>query len=337
MKSGIKKSTKIALAAAAAAVGVASQAHSQTITYVMAINDNGFGQYVPNDFAIYAIDGTVTLGAGSPLTQAGDQQYAASNGINIGTDGGIVGYGVQVTNAVTLRDIIQNGSTVTGHTAGGKNGKLQTNTFYTILPTNATGGTTPTPVQAGFTYPLGLDTISSIAGQQQQIDVPPPSYAQANSAGAATAIPVYGIGQTGGSMGGDFFYSAPTPDGTYVTGQGSGAPHTGKFVFSGPQLTSNPQFPFGPYLTGLLIGQGTYVPGNLPSLYEVGGSSVALANGEFEAANETYNNGYDAVSEVSQAFFGETLGVPEPTSVGLIGVGAMGLLARRRRREVRKA
>jgi len=313
--------------------GITPDVQTPTITYVLAINDNGWGVYTPNSFAIYAVDGTVQTNSPTNSTSM------VPTGVTIGTDGGILGYGVQVANAHTLRDDIQSGSLATGHTAGGKNGKLQTNTFYQILPTNATGGTTPTNVQAGFTYPVGLDTLSTIAGQQQQIDVPPPSPAQAASAGGTTAIQVYGLGKTGGSLGGDFYYSAPAASG-YNYGSGTGAPHTGKYTFSGPVTAVNPNSSGNLYLTSLLVGEGTFTT-SLPSLYEVGASTVDLSNGLYTSSNETYNNGYSGVSSVAVAYFTETLGtsspVPEPASLGLLTVGAMGLLARRRRRHAPKA
>jgi hypothetical protein len=107
-------------------------------------------------------------------------------------------------------------------------------------------------------------------------------------------------------------------------------------VFSGPVLAGNPSFVQGLYLTGLLVAEGTYSPSNVPVLSDTSGTNIYLQNVLYAAANEAYVDGGYTPSAATPAFFGETLGVPEPASVGLIGVGAMGLLARRRRRELRK-
>jgi len=86
----------------------------------------------------------------------------------------------------------------------------------------------------------------------------------------------------------------------------------------------------------LLVADGSYSPSNVPFLSDSGGTNVYLTNSLYAAAGEPYTNGYTPSGTVATVLFGETLGVPEPASVGLIGVGAMGLLARRRRRELRK-
>jgi hypothetical protein len=107
-------------------------------------------------------------------------------------------------------------------------------------------------------------------------------------------------------------------------------PSPGNNLFSGPSLAPNPSFLFGNYLTGLLVADGTYANGSLPMLSASG--DLLNQNILFTNPYEAYNDGFQG-EVAALTFMTETLGVPEPASVGLIGVGAMALLARRRRRQ----
>jgi hypothetical protein len=282
------------------------------------------------------VDGTVQ--------STGSGTNAIPSGITLGTDGGILGFGVEISNAVTLNDDIRNGSQASGHNTLGTNGRLKgSGTYYTILATNSTSNGEAINVSAGFSNNLA-DTATSVAGQQIQVGVPPPSSTDflangnSNISSGGTMIPIFGLGQTGGSMGGDFIKSVPSPSASGYA-YGSSTPASGKYVFSGPVLAVNPNSNGHLYLTSLLVAEGTY-SSTLPTLLDTGSTVPYLENELYAAPGEAYSagGGYTS-SSPAVVLFTETLGtsaVPEPASLGLLTVGAMGLLARRRRRHAQK-
>jgi len=322
MHGRIKKSTVMALGAAVAAVGVASHASAQsapdgTVTYVMSINDDGFGDYVPGSFAIYAIDGTV-----SGFTVTPNQIAANSNGV----DGGIDNFDLTVNGGVvpgTLRDDIYSGSTVAGHVNAGI---VRASSYYQLTDAAQTSGLDST-IEAGVTYgTLHVDNSNTIVGAGQDTVGSPPSLANVNAQNNATLI-IFGLGQSAGNLR-TFATSTTgnnpgTPAGTSVDGN---VPKS--YPFSGPgtftYLTST-------YLKGLLIADGKF-SGTIPSIADT--STTGLLAAYDEPYSSTVGGWAGAGSSTQLELITQTLGtgVPEPASVGMLGIGAMGLLARRRRR-----
>jgi hypothetical protein len=324
MHGRIKKSTVMALGAAVAAVGVASHASAQsapdgTVTYVMSINDDGFGDYVPGSFAIYAIDGTV-----SGLTVTPNQ--IAANGNQV--DGGIDNYDLHVTGGIvanTLNDVPVNGSASAANPGAST---VSSSNYYELW--NPTSHSKTSFVEAGFTYgTLNNDDSNTQVGAGQDTVGTPPSLAHVNAKTNATLI-IFGLGQSAGDM---------KNFATSTTGNNPGIP-AGTAVATGLAAASSPYagpgtFTYGAqtYLNGLLIADGQFT-GTAPSI-----NLASSTTGLLEAYGEAYDTtakGYDgAGASTVLALITQTLGgapVPEPASVGMLGIGAMGLLARRRRR-----
>jgi hypothetical protein len=317
----------MALGAAVAAVGVASHASAQsapdgTVTYVMSINDDGFGDYVPGSFAIYAIDGTV-----SGFTVTPNQIAANSNGV----DGGIDNFDLTVNGGVvpgTLRDDIYSGSTVAGHVNAGI---VRASSYYQLTDAAQTSGLDST-IEAGVTYgTLHVDNSNTIVGAGQDTVGSPPSLANVNAQNNATLI-IFGLGQSAGNLR-TFATSTTgnnpgTPAGTSVDGN---VPKS--YPFAGPVVNSTTYAP-NTFITGLLIASGSY-SGSLPSIDMVNSTTGLLAAYD-EPYSSTVGGWMGAGSSTQLELLTQTLGVPEPASVGLFGLGAMGLLGRRRRRDAAK-
>ena len=322
MKGRINKSTVVALSAAVAAVGVASHAQAQsapdgTVTYIMSINDDGFGNVTPGSFAIYAIDGSVNGYTVTPNI------LAATGAV----DGGIDNYDLNVTGGVvpgTLNDVLVNGSASASNPVASS---VSSSNYYELW--NPTRHSNTSFVEAGFTYgTLNNDDSSTIVGAGQDTVGTPPSLAHVNAKTNATLI-IFGLGQSAGDM---------LNFATSTTGNNPGTP-AGTTIdsitpYSAP-YTAPGTFTYGgnTYLKSLLVADGQYVTGTPPTI-NTASSTVGL----LAAYDETYDTtakGYDgAGSSTVLTVVTQTLtsSVPEPASLGLLTVGAMGLLARRRRR-----
>jgi hypothetical protein len=288
-----------------------------TVTFVVSVNDDGFGDFTPNSFAIYAIDGTVS---GTTVTH---NTLAATNKI----DGGIDNYNLTVAHAVagTLNDDIANGSTFAAHSGVGS---LAAGTYYNMTDAAKTTHK-DSAVEAGFTDgTLSNDNNSTTVGAGQDTTGTPPSLAHVTARTNATLI-IFGLGQSAGDM---------LNFATSTTGNNPGTP-AGTTIdsitpYSAP-YTAPGTFTYGgnTYLKSLLVADGQYVTGTPPTI-NTASSTVGL----LAAYDETYDTtakGYDgAGSSTVLTVVTQTLtsSVPEPASLGLLTVGAMGLLARRRRR-----
>jgi hypothetical protein len=321
MKGKIRKSTAIVLGTAAAAVGLASHASAQlapegTVTYIMSINDDGWGDYTPNSFAIYAIDGTIGPAGVIPNS-------IAANGNQV--DGGIDNFDLHVSGAVpgSLNDDIVNGSTFAAH-AG--EGWLFAPSYYSLTDAAKTSHK-DSFVEAGFTEDaLSDDNNSTTVGAGQDTTGTPPSYKHVTSRSDATLI-IFGLGQSAGDM--LNFAESTTgnnpgiPAGTkidFVTPYSSPYAGPGTFTFDGKT-----------YLDGLLVADGQYVTGTPPSINLADSLTGLLMS--YDEPFDTIAKGYDgAGSSTAQVVITQTLRVPEPAGVGLLGIGAVGLMARRRRR-----
>ena len=249
-----------------------SAAPDGTVTFVLSINDDGFGDYAPNAFAIYAIDGTVNGTAVTP------NSIQANNG---GVDGGISNFNVIVGGATagSLNDDIFNGTTYTAHSGSGT-GKLRRSTYYQLTD-SATQSQGPTAVEAGFTYGiLNGDNSSTDVAAGQDVVGSPPSLANVKSASSSTLI-IFGLGQSAGDM--QNFATATTgnnpgvPSGTTFSG---GAPAS--YPYAGPGT-----FTYGgnTYLSSLLVADGHYVTGTPPTIDTADSSAGLLA-----AYDEAYNS-----------------------------------------------
>jgi hypothetical protein len=324
MKGRINKSTVVALSAAVAAVGVASHAQAQsapdgTVTYIMSINDDGFGNVTPGSFAIYAIDGSVNGYTVTPNI------LAATGAV----DGGIDNYDLNVTGGVvpgTLNDVLVNGSASASNPVASS---VSSSNYYELW--NPTRHSNTSFVEAGFTYgTLNNDDSSTIVGAGQDTVGTPPSLAHVNAKTNATLI-IFGLGQSAGDM--QTFAQS-------TSGNNPGIP-TGTAVATGFAAASYPYagpgtVRFGPnlFLTGLLVADGQY-SGSVPTI-NLTNSTTGLLQA-YDEPFDTMARGYDGAGASTQlALITQTLGVPEPASVGLFGLGAMGLLGRRRRRDAAK-
>jgi hypothetical protein len=283
------------------------------------MNDDGFGDFTPNSFAIYAIDGTVT---GTTVTP---NSITANSG---GVDGGIDNYNLIVTGATagTLNDDIYSGTTYATHSGVGT-GLLRKNSYYQLTDA-ATQNNGPSTVEAGFTYgSLHLDNSSTEVAAGQDTVGTPPSLANVNSSTNSTLI-IFGLGQAAGNM--QTFANSTTgnnpglPSGTVLASSSpKSVPYAGPGTFTYGGNT---------YLGGLLVADGKYVTGTPPTI-----NTVTSTVGLLAAYDESYNGvgGFaGAGSSTVVAALTQTLtdSAPEPGSLGLISAGAVGLLARRRRR-----
>jgi hypothetical protein len=334
MISRFKKSTVIALGAAAAAVGVASHANAQaadgTVTYVMSINDNGFGQQTIGSFAIYAIDGTVSGSVGGGWTVTPNSIAVNNNNV----DGGIDNFNLIVNNAIhgTLNDDIFNGSTYASENSpftGYGYGQLTEPGFYTLKAnTTHTAG-----ISAGFFAPnLHSDNGSTeVASGQDTAGAAPPTLANVLTGPNKTnlSLVIFGVGQSAG----DISVFANVTNGAYP-GSPTGTTQVGgvgasSVPFAGPGTVA---FGANTYLTGTLVADGQYVVGGPTPTLDLGNSTTGLLAAYDEQMS---GGGYTgAGSSTVLVEIDQTLGVPEPASVGLFGLGAMGLLSRRRRKQL---
>jgi hypothetical protein len=312
----------LAVSAAAAALYPAQYAKAAppdgTVTFVISMNDDGFGDFTPNSFAIYAIDGTVTGTTVTPNT-------VAVNGNKV--DGGIDNYNLVVTGAVagTLNDDIANGSTFAAYAGAGS---LFAPTYYNLTDAAKTSHK-DSNVEAGFTSnTLSNDNNSTTVGAGQDTVGKPPSLAKVLARTNATLI-IFGLGQSAGDM---------LNFATATTGNNPGTP-TSTTVDSIPPYSSpyaGPgTFTYGgnTYLKSLLVADGQYVTGVPPTINTTASTVGLLA--AYDESFDTNASGYDgAGSSTVVAALTQTLtdSAPEPGSLGLISAGAVGLLARRRRR-----
>ena len=289
------------------------------MTFVVSLNDDGFGDYVPNAFAIYAIDGTVT---GTTVTP---NSVTANGG---GVDGGIDNYNLAITGATpgTLRDDIYSGTTYTTHSGAGS-GMLRKSTYYNLTDSD-TQSNGPSGVEAGFTYgSLHHDNSSTQVAASQDTVGTPPSLNNVNGQNASTLI-IFGLGQNAGNM--QTFANSTTgnnpglPAGTVVSGS-----NPTSVPFAGPGT-----FTYGgnTYLKSLLVADGQYTTG-APTI-NASTSTAGLLAAYDEAFNTTIGGFVGAGSSTVVAVMTQSLtdSAPEPTSLGLLSAGALGLMARRRRR-----
>jgi len=284
----------------------------------MSINDDGWGDYTPNTFAIYAIDGTV--GSGGRVTP----NSIPWNGNMV--DGGIDNFNLRVTGGVisgTLNDDIYNGSTFAAYQG---QGQLNASDYYNLTDSAQTSHK-DTYVETGFTDSAlnADDGTTKVAAGQDSVGQPP-SLAKVNNRTGSTLI-IFGLGQSAGDML-NFAESTTgnnpgTPVGTTID---SLTPYScpyagpGTFVYGGKS-----------YLDGLLVADGEF-SGTVPSI-NVAKSTTGLLLA-YDEPYDTDSQGYDgAGSSTVVAVITQTLSVPEPANVGLLSACAGGLLARRRRRQ----
>ncbi len=279
-----------------------------TVTFVMSINDDGFSDYTPNSFAIYAIDGTVN---GTTVTPNSIQ---ANNG---GVDGGISNFNVIVGGATagSLNDDIFNGTTYTAHSGSGT-GQLASDTYY-LLTDSATGKKGPARVEAGFTYGiLNNDNSSTEVAAGQDVVGSPPSLHNATKGISSTLI-IFGLGQSAGDM--QNFATATTgnnpgvPSGTTFSG---GAPAS--YPYAGPGT-----FTYGgnTYLSSLLVADGHYVTGTPPTIDTADSSAGLLA--AYDEAFDTAAGGWDgAGSPTAIAVITQTLMVGKFTCTAVTSSNA---------------
>jgi hypothetical protein len=264
-----------------------------TVTFVMSINDDGFGDYTPNAFAIYAIDGTVN---GTTVVP----NAVAANGGRV--DGGIDNFDLVIAGATSgsLNNDIGNGTTYATHSGRGT-GQLMSSDYY-LLTDSATESRGPSAVEAGFTFgPLYYDDGNVEVEAAQDTIGSPPSLEGVRNANPSTLI-IFGLGQSAGDM--RSFADSSTgnnpglPSGTTFDGA---APAS--YPYAGPGTFT---FQGNTYLSSLLVADGHYATGTPPTI-NTAASSVGLLAAYDEAFDTAAGGWMGAGSSTVVATITQTL------------------------------